>query len=315
MSSARLVLVSSIPPTLRGEPLDSCTSDSLQSRTLTSWRQTGFVPLSLHTTAELAELPGHAARLAQMGVAVLEVRQDDRERLPNLLASLEALLAAHPTALLAITNADILCASTTTLPLALQALQPHQALVGRRTNVASDAEPSAAAAGKRDLYGFDFFAIHASSLRRALPLIPEELVFGRPWWDLFLPLALLAAGLELLDPGDNLFLHSIHQDRWSEEQWLRFGQQADERFLQLLDQQGCHGFAQRWSRQRRRYILRWPGFRWQLQRFQDQWRALRHQRRLLPLYLYDVSGAINALIDEHLAGSAFFDDSQPRFSG
>jgi hypothetical protein len=304
MTVERLVLASSLPPQLRGQPLDPAASNSLQLRTLGSWLKAGFSPLSFHTAAELAAQPDHAKRLAQAGVAVLEVNQTDPEPLPNLLACLKALAAAHPTALLAITNADILLANGSSLPQTLKNLGPNQALIGRRLNVPSDADAdantSSALAGFRDAYGFDFFAVHTASLLRALPLIPEGLVFGRPWWDLFLPLALLAAGLELRDPGPDLFLHPNHQERWSAEQWFRFGQQADIRFMELLGEKGCHAFSQRWRRQRRQFILRWPGLTVLRHRFREQRRAMGRQGRLLPLYLSDVSDAINSLVEVEL---------------
>ena len=301
MSSVSLLLVSSIPPQLRGQPLDSAHTTSLQQRVFASWRQAGCSLLSLHTAAELTARPGHAEQLYQAGVAVLELQQREAEPLPNLRASLTALSRAHPQALIALTNADILFAPSSALPQALEGLQPHQALVGRRSNVEAAADGSVAPSGPRDPHGFDFFAFHAEALQRALPLIPEGLVFGRPWWDLFLPLALLAAGLELREPGPNLFLHPIHEERWSGEQWLRFGQQADDRFMQLLAQQACHDFASRWSLQRRRAIRRWPGFTVLRHRFREQRRALLRERRLLPLYLSDVSDAINSFVDAELA--------------
>lgn len=296
-----LLLVSSIPPQLRGQPLAPGNATSLQHRVFASWRHAGCSLLSLHTAAELAARPGHAEQLRQAGVAVLELQASDAEPLPNLRASLAAISQAHPQALFALTNADILFAPSSALPQALQALQPNQALVGRRSNVEATPDGDISPCGQRDIYGFDFFAIHAEGLRRALPLIPETLVFGRPWWDLYLPLTLLAAGLELRDPGPNLFMHPIHQERWSGEQWLSFGQQADQRFRQLLNQQGCHGFARRWSQHRRRAIRRWPGFTVLRHRFREQRRALLRERRLLPLYLSDVSQAINALVDAELA--------------
>jgi hypothetical protein len=304
MNPTPVVLASSIPPQLRGQPLAESTAASLQQRALHSWRQAGCLPISFHSSAELSARPGHQQHLNQLGVHVLcaAQRQCDPDPLPNLLASLTALVAAHPTALLAITNADIIFAPGNGLADALQRLQPDQALVARRTNVpaAADAQAGSIATGNRDIYGFDFFAFHAASLRRALPLIPESLVFGRPWWDLYLPLALLAAGLELRDPGPDLFLHPHHEERWSADQWYRHGQLADQRFPQLLHQQGCEAFALRWARQRRRAIRRWPGLTGLRHRFREQRRALLSQGRWLPLHLANVSDAINMLVDGEL---------------
>lgn len=292
-----IYLASSIPPQIRGEIFCPQDQQSFQLRVINSWRGEGFTPISLHTNTELAAQSSLAAQLDQADVTVLEVPDVNQDILPNLRASLTALTQAYPHALIALTNADILFARSSSLPHTLKALHPQQALVGRRNNVELTPDGKISPCGQEDIYGFDFFAFHAKALQRALPLIPENLVFGRPWWDLFLPMALLAAGVDLHDPGANLFLHPIHQERWSGEQWLRFGQQADTRFLQLLDQQGCNSFASRWSRMRRHAIGRWPGLTVLRHRFREQRRALLRERRLLPLYLSDVSAAINALVE------------------
>ena len=300
ISTPALVLASSLPPQLRGQPFNPAAASSLQQRILASWRQAGFTPLSLHTTAELAAQPRHAERLAQAGVSVLEVHQAGLELLPNLLASLTALVASHPHALVAITNADIFFAPGTDLTLSLQTLGPDQALIGRRRNVAADAQVVYDPAGESDAFGFDFFALHAASLRKVLPMIPEGLVFGRPWWDLFLPLALLASGLELRDPGPDLFLHQSHTERWNAEQWLSYGYQADRRFLQLFREQGCEAFRRRWTVQRRRAIRRLPSLTVLRHRIREQLRSVAQRRGIQPLYLSDLSDAINALIEAEL---------------
>lgn len=302
MSSVSLLLATSIPPQLRGQPLAANVTTSLQQRALHSWRQAGFTPISLHTVAELAAHPAHQAHLNALGVQVLCLDQRQSDPLPNLLAGLTALVEAHPGALLAITNADILFAPSAGLAAVLQTLPADQALVARRCNVPADADAATPShTSQCDEFGFDFFAFHARALHQALPLIPDSLVFGRPWWDLFLPLALLASGLQLRNPGPGLFLHPSHLERWSAEQWYSHGQLADQRFAQLLRQQGSPGFARRWARQRRRAIRRWPGLTGLRHRFREQRRALLRERRLLPLYLSDVSDAINALVDAELS--------------
>jgi len=298
------VLASSLPPRLRGEPLNPAAATSLQLQTLASWRLLGFSPISLHSTAELAANPCHAATLTQAGVDTIVVHQSGPDPLPNLKASLQALTESYPDGVLAITNADILFAPGSALASALEGLRPDQALIGRRTNLAAEAPDGSGPAGERDPYGFDFFAVHAGGLRRALPLIPESLVFGRPWWDLFLPLALLASGLQLVDPGPDLFQHSYHEERWSAEQWYRHGQLADQRFLELLRQQGHQHFARRWLRQRNRYIRRWPGLTGLRHRLRVQRRSLLAEQKLLPLHLSDVSDAINDWVDRELRTSA-----------
>jgi len=311
--SRPLILATSVPPGLRGQALNLDDPASLQARVLASWRPCCRSLLSIHTQQELRRLPHHAQRLQQGGVEVLAITQpasSETEHLPNLHTALCALVAAAPAnAQIALTNADILLADQAGLIAALERLCGDQFLIARRTNVAADRDGSVDASapptrqGSTDRFGFDFFACRAERLRQALPLIPPSLVFGRPWWDLFFPLALLATGAQPINPGSALILHPHHEERWSAQDWYRHGHKADRAFLQLLHRQGPRPFAQHWARQRRRAILRWPGLKELRHRLREQRRSLLSAGRLLPLHLSELSDAINNLLDGELAQS------------
>ena len=43
-------------------------------------------------------------------------------------------------------------------------------------------------------HGFDFLAMHRRRIDRVLDFLSTTLAFGRPWWDHYLPLALIACG-------------------------------------------------------------------------------------------------------------------------
>lgn len=302
----QILLATSIPPLLRGQPLDPAQPQALQQRVLQSWQQAGVMLVSLHTTAELSGLPQHQERLHQLGVAVQPVLPPpcaSNEPLPNLRAALTALASHNPDALIGLTNADILLADPGRLNRALAALQPDQFLLTRRTNVADpDAPPGSHA--QIDCHGFDLFVFHAATLTAALPLIPENLAFGRPWWDLFLPLALMAAGARPVHPGSDLIFHPIHSERWDVHQWHSFGLQADQRFLQLLRQQGCSAFLADWKRRRLGAFLRWKGRAVHQHRLLEHLQALRSGRSMDPLHLHDVSDLINAWLDQCMAQPA-----------
>lgn len=295
-----MLLATSIPPRLRGEALSDGDSSCLQRRVISSWLDADCRLISLNTEAELTAHPDHKACLEDLGISVLCLSQGPSQLLPNFHAALNALANSTPDAILAITNADILFPPASILPRRLLSLRTDQALVGRRTNIPTD---DSQAVSQCDIYGFDFFAFHTSSLCKILPLIPESLVFGQPWWDLYLPLALLAGGINLQAVSSDLFLHPIHSQRWSPDAWYHYGALADRIFPRLLRQHGYQDFARLWARRRRRAIHRWHGFTVLRHRLREQRRSLFRDGSLLPMHLSDVSDAINELVDAELQRS------------
>ncbi len=75
--------------------------------------------------------------------------------------------------------------------------------------------------GKSYTGGFDFFALH----RDDLPMLFDcNLVFGMPWWDHYIPVALLARRFKQirLSAASGIY-HLDHSERWDMERFFSFG--------------------------------------------------------------------------------------------
>jgi hypothetical protein len=126
----------------------------------------------------------------------------------------------------AITNADIALAGGRALATAVETLAASRFLLGQRTDVA-DGPPAGFAgdpgAGTVNFHGFDFFAFDSAAIASAASFLAEDLGLGQPFWDHFLPLALMAAGLRpaLVDPG--CMLHATHPVQWSVRAYCDLG--------------------------------------------------------------------------------------------
>jgi hypothetical protein len=69
-------------------------------------------------------------------------------------------------------------------------------------------------------YGFDFFVLQRSA---AAQLLGTDFAIGVPWWDHFVPVALLLDGGTLAGGGTGLALSLTHHSRWTPDAWRAFG--------------------------------------------------------------------------------------------
>ncbi len=95
-------------------------------------------------------------------------------------------------------------------------------------------------------FGFDFMAFHGSCIRQLEGLLSPDLRLGRPWWDHYLPLALLAIGARTVLVYPGWFRHTVHTDRWSEWHYLHIGRAAAVHFREALRHSGNPAGAQAW---------------------------------------------------------------------
>ncbi len=219
----------SIPPVLRGVPFGGSDPASLQQRLIRSWMDAGFAVVSLNTASELKAHPNHQECLAQIGVDVQVVPSsggDYPTYLPNLRESLQLVAQRYPGEVLAITNADIHIALDFTSQQRLAGLRPEEFLLAHRTDVEDNSCLNLLLAERRDqqlhvpfLPGIDFIAARAETFQRASPFLSPDLTIGLPWWDLLLPMALMAAGATRTFLASDQFLHIKHQERW-DPRWL-----------------------------------------------------------------------------------------------
>jgi len=239
----KMYLIVSIPPILRGVQYASADNDSLQNLAIQSWKDSGFTPLSVNTIAELNRYPEHAQELARMGVDCFSVEAPKLpypDYLPSLRAALLRVIAAFPESLIAVTNADIIFNLSESGLTTLRLLGEANCLVAHRTDIDSLghkptlADQSIVAEGNPSFFGsgIDFVAAKACSFSTTLDCLSGDLILGLPWWDLFLPLALVASNHNLNHLDSTQFLHFRHSDRWEEKWWNLIGKKSS-RFFYL----------------------------------------------------------------------------------
>lgn len=288
-------LLVSIPPSLRGEIFADRFDSSLQRRLIRSWLEAGFKPISLNTPTELQANPDHQAALAEAGVELLEVPPTGvgfPEYLPNLVEALRLASDRFPGEVIALTNADIHITLQESDRAHLHGLRADCFLLSHRTDVADQALfdlPIERRHGDDDSYlgGIDFVVARAEAFKAALPFLGNELTIGLPWWDLLLPMALLAAGATKQHLNSLQILHLKHTDRWDIRWFDRIGTTASRDLNASIQGYRVPAAAFVWSLAYRKLVspLQSPQvMKSRLITFLEYLRA----RRSCPVYLYDV---------------------------
>jgi len=298
-------LLVSIPPSLRGEIFTDLPDSSLQHRLIRSWHEAGFKPTSMNTPSELKANPSHQTALARAGVESLQVPSTGvgfPDYLPNLTAALRLAVDRFAGEVIALTNADIHIALQESAANNLQALHPDCFLLSHRTDVNDQTffdQPIELRHSGEDSFlpGIDFVAARAEAYKAALPFLGDELTIGLPWWDLLLPMALLAAGATKQHLSCLQFLHLKHSDRW-EVRWLdRIGTTATRHMNASIKGFRAPATAFVWSLAYQKLVspLQSPQIMKSRLRMRiDYLRA----RRSCPDYLYDVLRMTEGLVCE-----------------
>ena len=298
-------LLVSIPPSLRGEIFADCSDASLQHRLIRSWIAAGFKPLSLNTHLELKKHPAHRSALAKAGVDVLEVPPTGHrfpDYLPNLVAALGLVVDRCPGEVIAITNADIHIALLEPVASRLRDLEPDHFLLSHRTDVNDLALfdlPIERRQGREDSYlpGIDFVAARAEALKAAIPFLGDELTIGMPWWDLLLPMALLAAGASKQHLNSLQFLHLNHSDRWEARWFERIGTTATRHLIAAIQGFRAPVSAFVWSLAYQKLVSPLQSPQVMRSRLRMRLDCLR-QPRFCPVYLDDVLRMTEGLVCE-----------------
>lgn len=298
-------LLVSMPPSLRGEIFADRLDSSLQHRMIRSWLEAGFKPISLNTPSELEANPSHQSALAKAGVESLEVPPtggDFPAYLPNLVAALRLAADRFPGEVIAITNADIHITLHEAAAKDLHTLRADCFLLSHRTDVADQAlyeVPIERRNGGENSFlpGIDFVAARAEAFKAALPFLGEELTVGLPWWDLLLPMALLAAGATKQHLSSLQFLHLKHSDRW-EVRWLdRIGTNATRHLNASIKGYRAPASAFVWSLAYQKLVSPLQSPQIMKSRLQMRLDYLR-ERRTCPVYLHDVLRMTEGLVCE-----------------
>ena len=127
----------------------------------------------------------------------------------------------------AIINSDITLRLSDAAKERISNLQPGTCIISNRIDV-DDLKMQNGAIYRS---GFDFFVFHSSDLK-AMPA--NQMYFGLPWWDHFLPVSILSAGARRLSSDGVDAYHLKHSGRWKRRLWRKLGN----RFIRDIRGQG-----------------------------------------------------------------------------
>jgi hypothetical protein len=253
-----LPLFTSLPPRLRGQSMDSTSPSLFQRSIVRSWIDAGFSPVSINTAAEHARHPRLRASIEALGVQSITIGTSEmpsidppghpHEHLCTLSGFLTAIRSQCPSGPVAMVNADI---GLTTDALPRHPDGPSTATlfrIGQRLDVPSLPSDERETTGMLDLYGFDYLAFPAEFIPALCELLPRNLRLGLPWWDHYVPLALLVLGLhpEVVQRG--ALWHVIHDDRWLQKAFAEIGMTAARQFAGALKDHPESDAARMWLR-------------------------------------------------------------------
>lgn len=222
MSDIPIPLFTSLPPriTRRNEHGEDI-GKHYAAACLQSWQDSGFQPVTLNAASEdlsALSLPATIDRRTLTRDAGAAYGKP----LPYF-GDIIAEMKRHCDGVVALTNADIMLRLNAEDRHVLRSLRPGQCIVSNRIDIDTPEDRT----GEVYFHGFDFFALHTADLPDGLS---NDLVFGVPWWDHFLPLWLYLSGLERVQISKDAVLHLRHDERWDAANWNALGQS----FLHIL---------------------------------------------------------------------------------
>ncbi len=223
--STTLPLFTSLPPAMRR--YDKSGSDigrDYQQRCIASWIDNGFAPVTVNAAAEDI---GHV--IGDQPVEIHRVTRDASAEIGKPLIFLEDVKTAileRADGPVVFVNADIEISMSERTRQWFTNLSPGKCAFLKRLDVDDpDAET-----GEVFADGFDLCAFHTEDLRR---IDMGPFVIGVPWWDHWLPVAMIMAGLDHVGPEEaGIARHLIHEDRWDPMFWRKYGEVFKELILE-----------------------------------------------------------------------------------
>jgi hypothetical protein len=240
-SASRPLLFTSIPPRFGGVPLSAASGESVQAVTIRSWHDAGFRPVSVNFSTELAQYPQFEAFLEASGVELCRVEpgRNGAGAIPlvPVVQFLEVACGRAGDSPFAIINADIDVTRSSEQELArrVAALATDAYLLGQRTDCALQ---DGRMHERVFPFGFDFMAFRGSRVEQCKGLLSPALRLGRPWWDHYVPLALLALGARTMLVYPGWLRHTVHEERWSTQHYVHVGRAAAIHFREAIRRAG-----------------------------------------------------------------------------
>jgi hypothetical protein len=195
------------------KPPPDVTATVYQIECLNSWRAAGFSPVSVNG-------PSEARKLSSLDVEIEILPRDGKPRIGDILSAIRTRSESFS----GIINADICIIPCGNVAENLRrGLAGHLAM-GWRTEIGTAKRTATCS-------GFDAFFFDT----RLLPVDDAGFSIGDAWWDLWFPWACEQAGAKVETIGAPLFMHRVHPQNWSREQWVTNGR----RFVRLLRSSGA----------------------------------------------------------------------------
>jgi len=206
-----------------------------QKRAIQSWLDLGFDVLSLNVDRELKQLQAEFP-----GVQFVCARRNGRKLAGKPYVFVDDVMAALKKAggeVVGIVNSDIMLRSSSRLPDDLRRETAGCLLYGSRVDV----ENSEDSEGRLYHRGFDFFFFDSKIIDR---LAKTNFMLGVPWWDYWLPYAVMQQGLPVKRIETPLAYHLRHAINYNLDHLTRFGEEfaahcGDAPFVGLYQQ--CAG--------------------------------------------------------------------------
>lgn len=206
----KIPLITSLPPRMtRTDEAGVDIGKTYQEACLASWGVAGFEPVSVNSARE--EFP-HAARRIPVDRDASALTGRPHVYLADMLRVAVAESRGGPFAL---TNADIVLPANDVLATRVANLEPGEFIFSRRLDVRRPGDTT----GPAWTPGFDFFAGRGEDIA---DLRDAGFVFGAPWWDHYLPLAIFMRGQRVRQTAPTV-LHLDHTERWNLAVWESFG--------------------------------------------------------------------------------------------
>lgn len=183
-------------------------SHEYRVRCLESWHQSGFSVLSINSARE--QIEGNGFQIARTGKDASQMIGRPHVFISDVLAIASQEAAGEP---FAIVNADVVL--TCHLADQVRSIAAGEFLFSRRIDIDDPSHEY----GEPYHGGFDFFGCHPSDVAD----IKTGLIFGAPWWDQYLPLALYRkqCRIQQIEPS---ILHLKHDERWKNgDVWRSLG--------------------------------------------------------------------------------------------
>lgn len=188
-----------------------------------SWLDCGFSPISVNSFKEADDfqIPNVEMHL---------VEKDAYAETGKRLVYLEDMISAaskYGDGLVAITNADIDISLRARFDLLIEGLSVGSGAVGNRV----DYSEGQRALNRTYKSGYDLHIFHINDL---LKIDFSGFIFGAPWWDHYLPIAMSLAGVKLYDTVESLGIqHRRHNERWNVGLWFELGRMYRKKLLAI----------------------------------------------------------------------------------